>query len=275
MKYLLLASVLVGALLAAASLPALPTITLEESNTVVLADSINPDSVRDAQLELMSKRGSWPIYLFLDSPGGSVPAGLTLIETAKGLGREVKTISNFSASMSFIISQNLGERLILDSGVMMSHRLYANGMQGNVPGNLITRLNDLLRLTLKQDNLVAKRSKLNLQQYQTMIADELWMDSYTALSYGMADRRVSVKCGKSLDGEVTKNISLMMFELKVTFSKCPLIRTPLRIESPDQNSMNYQQRLRFEEVKNIIRARYTDKYLYYNNFIKNQPPTLE
>jgi ATP-dependent protease ClpP protease subunit len=48
-----------------------------------------------------------PIYLFLNTPGGSIQTGLEIIESLKGLDRPVSTVTLFAASMGFQIAQNL------------------------------------------------------------------------------------------------------------------------------------------------------------------------
>src|SRR5690349_6682828 len=83
------------------------TIALNADNTVVIRDEITGMSMVKAQLQLAEqvvKRGTraYPIYLVLDSPGGSIEAGFMFTQFAKTIPN-LHTISIFSASMASAI----------------------------------------------------------------------------------------------------------------------------------------------------------------------------
>lgn len=210
-------------------------LTLSDKNTLTLNMAIDADSAKDVQLKLMelSRKlsNNDSIYLVLNSPGGSIDAGFKIIETAKGLKQKVHTVSIFSASMSFIISQYLDTRFVLDSSVLMSHRGYASGLEGQVPGSLNTRVNRLTADLEKVNLRVAKRAKMSAEAYRALIADELWMDGPEALQFGFADQQVHVFCDKTLQGpgDVT-HVSFMGIPITVTWDKCPLITAPRSVE---------------------------------------------
>lgn len=63
-------------------------VVLNKNNCVVLRGEVTDESVTKAQLELVSlvlNRGmsNYPLYLVLDSPGGSLDAGASFIQFAK------------------------------------------------------------------------------------------------------------------------------------------------------------------------------------------------
>lgn len=217
-------------------------VTLNESNTVSLNTPIMPDSANALQQDLMTKSRrlppNAPIYLTLNSPGGSIGDGQRIIETAQGLPNPVHTISIFSASMSFIISQYLDRRLIVESGTMMSHRAYAEGVGGQVPGNLVTRALGLLSLVTQIDNDVAHRVGMKTEDYQAFIANEAWLKGRAAVTHGFADEVVRVYCDKTLNGPgQTQSMTVLgMFKIKVTYHKCPLITEPLGAEMDERMS---------------------------------------
>lgn len=213
-------------------------VTLSDKNTVILNLPIFSQSARDVQLALSEKSRnlgySKPIYLFLNSPGGSIASGEEIIETAKGLPQKVHTISNFSASMSFIISQLLDDRLVLDSATLMSHRAYG-GVEGEIPGSIVYRLVGLLEYLTRIDNKVAKRAGMALADYRKLTQDELWMDSFKAKTLKFADETVVVRCDSSLQGTFKQQFSFGPIQIEATFAKCPLISEAVDVKAVDRS----------------------------------------
>jgi ATP-dependent protease ClpP protease subunit len=72
-------------------------ITLRDTNTVSLNMAIDGSSAKDVQQQLMNLSQILPtyepIYLVLNSPGGSIEDGEKIIETARGIPQQVHTIS--------------------------------------------------------------------------------------------------------------------------------------------------------------------------------------
>ena len=230
------------------SKPGPRTIILSNKNTVVLNAPVSDESASLVQKELMEAssrlRSKDAIYLVLNSPGGSVSAGEKIIETAKGLSNPIHTITIFSASMSFIISQYLQDRLILETGMMMSHRAYAGGLEGQVPGNLVTRTLSLLNSIVQIDKDIAARSGYTTETYQELIRDELWMRGQSAIAAKFADEVVAIRCGNDLHGPgKEQSINVMgIFTIKVVFDKCPLITAPISISMDNGYSVEQVER---------------------------------
>ena len=82
-------------------------IVLNKNNTVSINDVVSPESVSDWTLKVkeLDNKGpvNEPIYLVMNTPGGSIEAGIDFIEATKGMHRPVKTITVFAASMGFQI----------------------------------------------------------------------------------------------------------------------------------------------------------------------------
>lgn len=128
-------------LLCLISTPALSkTIILTNKNTVSLSGPIDGRLVAKVFSEIQDldteNENKDPIYLFLNTPGGSIQAGFELIDNTKQINRPVHTITKFSASMGFQIVQNLGDRYILGNGAMMSHEAHGGFEGGLVMENL-------------------------------------------------------------------------------------------------------------------------------------------
>lgn len=213
-------------------------IPLTTDNVVVLRGVVDAESVvkvKKQLLELNSQlKNGYPIYLFLFTPGGGIQDGLELIEFIKGLNRPVHTISAFSASMGFQLVQHLGERYVLNYGILMSHppRGGAEGEFGQDDSQLDNRLGLWVRRVKMMDELTVKRTKgkQTYDSYTRSYQKELWMNGPEAVQRGYADALASVSCSDGLKNKVVEDIiDLFIVRVKVKYSGCPMIIGPLEV----------------------------------------------
>jgi len=207
-------------------------ILLTSDNTVQLKGPVNRQSVGEVMQELneLSKKGkeSDPIFLVLNTPGGSVMAGLDLIQYMNTLRRPVFSIANYAASMGFHILQNSPTRYVTKYATIMSHRA-SGGFEGDIPHQINSRLKHVIDLVDKMDEQVISRTngKYTKKSYMELIRDEYYAVGSNAIDDGFADEVVSLKCDESLDGTVEKTVQIFIFTAKVKFSKCPLLTEPV------------------------------------------------
>lgn len=232
MKKLFLCFVALIALLSSEVKAEPSTLTLSESNTLSINTYFFSDSVAPImqQALMMDKDlpSSEPIYLVINSGGGSITAGLKLSQMLSGLNRPVHTLTMYSASMGFCTVQALGDRLILDSGTLMSHRAWG-AFWGEFPnGNMESRYKYWVNRLYSQDKKVVKRNpKLkSIKHYRSLIANEYWCEGEQCVRHGFADRVVSARCDNSLKGTKDEWIKRTMngypIMIRLTYSKCPL-----------------------------------------------------
>jgi len=212
-------------------------IILTSDNTVNLNGEINAESVADViqALQKLDSKSKKPIYLFMYTPGGSIQAGLELIEAAKGMTRPVYTITMFAASMGFQTVEALGDRLILKNGALMSHRA-AGGFEGSFggqyPSQIDSRYGFWVQRTKELDEQTVARTKgkQTLQSYQKQYAEETWMTGTQSVDQGYADAIVTVHCDKSLNGNDAKHTEFLGMDINYEISRCPLITSPLNVK---------------------------------------------
>jgi len=209
-------------------------IILTEKNTVVLRQRVSSRSIAKLQSDVFNKcfkSESKHLYLVLNTPGGSVSAGRLFLDTVKSIPCKIDTLTIFSASMGYHFVQGLNKRYILPSGTLMSHRASISGLSGQLPGELITRIDYLSKLTNELDIVAAKRVKIPLKQYKKDIFSELWLTGADAVKTGHADAVKTAVCDGSLKGSTFETVRVMFFNLKVEYSKCPLIVGPLSVKA--------------------------------------------
>lgn len=223
-------------------------ITLTENNSVIFNDQVTSELVSKKTLEIMSKSlKASPIYLVLDTPGGSVTAGLRFVDSIKSLGIPVHTITIFAASMGYQFVQELGTRYIIPSGTLMSHRGFLSGVSGQVPGELNSRVNHIQSILSGMSERASKRVGMTKEAYDAAIVNELWLNGNEAVDKKHADALANVKCADNLLRETYEQDVRTPFGIAtLQFSKCPLISAPL--------SFKFNRSVKPEEIEKIKRA---------------------
>ena len=209
------------------------TITLTSQNSMALNSQVDGSSMTS----LMEKLGELnkiettePVYLVINSPGGSIYDGFDFIRFAQTSKRPIHTVTIFAASMAFQLVEALGDRYVTSYSTLMSHKA-SGGFKGEFPGQLDSRYGHVLSHLIEQDKQVVSRTKgkQTLESYAQLIQNEYWANSTKAITDGFADEEVIVACDKSLEGSRDQEVNLGFFSLNVEFSNCPLITEPLRI----------------------------------------------
>lgn len=147
------------------------------------------NQVIGVMLYLDSEDNSKPIYLYINSPGGSVISGLAIYDCMQHIKSEVITINlGLAASMgSFILAAgSKGKRLALPSSRIMIHQPMG-GAQGQAE-DIKVEAAQVMRI---RDNLVKMYSMMTGQTQDQIIRDldrDNFMSAYEAMEYGLIDR---------------------------------------------------------------------------------------
>lgn len=241
------------------------TINLESKNTLIMRGPVTAKSVTELQSKAMAMSlalsKKTPIYLVMDTPGGSVFAGLELIDYLRAIPQKVNTITLFAASMGFQIVQNMDERYITNQGTLMSHRAALGGLGGQLDGEFETRYKMIKRKTDYMDAIAAKRMGMSVKDYKAMILNEYWVHGFDSVGDRAADKIINLTCGKSLSGTNNQTINTLFGEVEVEFSECPLIRGPLKVKF---NGIASKDR---SKVQDAVNKALTDKRQYVKEYI--------
>lgn len=128
------------------------------------------------------------ISLYINSPGGSVSAGLGIYDTMQLIQAPVATIcTGVAASMAAVLlcAGAPGRRAVLPHGRVMIHQPMG-GMQGQASDMLI-EIREMERLRNQLYDIISDHTG---QPFDKVFADsdrDFWMNSEEALNYGMVD----------------------------------------------------------------------------------------
>ena len=258
-----------------------PRITLTKDNTLVMNDYFDGETVakveqKAKELDAKIPQGD-PLYLVIDSGGGSIEAGIELIENLNQLNRPVRTITIFSASMGFQTVQGVkGGRLVLENGTLMSHK--ARGFfYGEFPGQLDSRYAHYLKRVQRLDKKAVERTKGKHTDasYAEIIRNEMWCDGADCVKAGFADLVVTASCDQSMKGTYNRTADRFLYmghtiEIIETMSICPLITSPLNwniiVDGEPLFSNNVDSLM---EPKKVPAKNETSSYLYTSTYNDN------
>lgn len=133
-----------------------------------------------------------PIYILINSPGGSVLAGATIISAIQASKAPVNTVCvELCASMAAMIHQYGTNRLVINRSILMFHPASGGGSDGEVDKQF-AELNFFKRFIGKMEENAANRAKISYKEYKYLSGTELWLDSEDALNSNFADKIVYV-----------------------------------------------------------------------------------
>ncbi len=129
------------------------------------------------------------IYLYINSPGGSVTAGLSIIDTMHHIKPHVATVCvGMAASMgSLILSQGAkGKRFVLPNAEVMIHQP-SGGAYGQASDIDITARH-ILKTRDRLNKMLAKATGQKLTKIEQDVDRDMFMDAEEALAYGIVDK---------------------------------------------------------------------------------------
>jgi len=140
-------------------------------------------------LYLDSEDPSKPIYLYINSPGGSITAGMAIYDTMQHIKSEVVTICvGLAASMgAFLLGAGTkGKRLALPHARIMIHQPLG-GTRGQAT-DIDIEAREILRVRSELNKLMAQHSGQDVDQIQKDTDRDNFMSAEEAKAYGLIDR---------------------------------------------------------------------------------------
>ncbi|HKQ48831.1 MAG TPA: ATP-dependent Clp protease proteolytic subunit [Phycisphaerae bacterium] len=167
---------------------------LLKDRIVFLAGGIDDDvaNVLIAQMLFLSNEDPHAdIHFYINSPGGSVSAGLAVYDTMQFLRCDVATYCvGVSASMGAILlcGGAKGKRFALAHSRVLLHQPLIGGVLQGAATDLSIEAQEILRLREILYGIIAKHSHTDMAKIQKDCDRNLWMDPTEAMEYGLVDR---------------------------------------------------------------------------------------
>ena len=140
-------------------------------------------------LFLESENPDKDIFLYINSPGGSVSAGLSIYDTMNFIKPDVSTMClGMAASMgSFLLMAGAkGKRLALPNSRVMLHQP-SGGAQGQAT-DIEIQAREIIRTREQLNRIYADRTGQPLARVAADMERDLWMSPAEALDYGLIDQ---------------------------------------------------------------------------------------
>ncbi len=159
---------------------------------IVLSDEVNDTTASLVVAQLLFLEGQdseKDINLYINSPGGSVSAGLAIYDTMQYIKCDVSTICmGMAASMgAFLLSSGAkGKRIALPNSEVMIHQPLG-GAQGQAT-EIEIAANHILRTKQKLNSILAANTGKSIEEIAKDTERDNWLSSQEALEYGLVDK---------------------------------------------------------------------------------------
>ena len=165
---------------------------LLKERIVFLAGPISDDVANVILAQLLwceSENPDKDIHLYINSPGGSVTAGLSIYDTMQFVRCDVETICvGQAASMgAFLLAAGTaGKRYALPNSRIMLHQ--PSGGSKGVASDIEIQAREILRMRQRLNAILAEHSGRSSEQIAKDTDRDYWMSPQEATDYGLIDR---------------------------------------------------------------------------------------
>lgn len=162
---------------------------LLKDRIVMLKDEVCEDSINPVIAQLLflnNEDPEKPIYLYIDSPGGSCTAGLALIDIMNFITAPVYTVClGMAASMGAAILSCGTKRFALPNSTVMCHQV-SGGFKGTIMDHEVNfeyekKLNERLM------KIIAANCKMDYKKFIKAVDRDKYMFAEDALKFGIVD----------------------------------------------------------------------------------------
>ena len=135
------------------------------------------------------------IHLYVNSPGGSISAGMAIYDTMQYIRPNVSTICiGQAASMGALLlaAGTPGKRFALPNSRILIHQPSMSGLAGQAT-DIDIHAKEILRLRESMNSILAKHTGQNLERIEKDVERDYIMTASQAKEYGIVDQVISRK----------------------------------------------------------------------------------
>ena len=131
------------------------------------------------------------IFLYVNSPGGSVTAGMAIYDTMQFVRPNICTYATgMAASMGAVLLAGgaAGKRYVLPSSRVLIHQPLISGVMTGVATDLEIEANEITRLRQRLYEILAQHSGQTVEQVHADCDRNKWLSAEEAVEYGCVDK---------------------------------------------------------------------------------------
>lgn len=154
----------------------------------------NMSTIVQAQLMFLDSTGTQDITMHIDSPGGSVKSGLSMIDVMQYIKSDIRTVNTgMAASMGSVLlgAGTKGKRASLRFSRTMLHQS-SGGFRGNIQDAEID-MKEWKKINVTLFDLLGEFCGKTGEQVMNDATRDLWLSSGEALEYGIIDEVIKTK----------------------------------------------------------------------------------
>jgi ATP-dependent Clp protease, protease subunit len=143
-------------------------------------------------LFLESENPEKDIYLYINSPGGSVSAGLAIFDTMNFIKPDVSTLcTGMAASMgAFLLAAGAkGKRIALPNASVMIHQP-SGGARGTA-ADIEISAREILKTREQLNKILADRTGQPIEKIAKDMERDYWMSAEETMAYGLVDQVIA------------------------------------------------------------------------------------
>jgi ATP-dependent Clp protease, protease subunit len=172
---------------------------LLESRKIFLWGPVDDDSAKEVASKILYLESTDPgkkITFFINSPGGTVSAGFSILDIMNLITSPVSTVCmGMAASMgSMLLSAGKkGERFIFPLGEVMIHQPSIGGMFQGTAADLAIQAKQIAKTKDIAAQILAKNCSQTVEQILKDFDRDYWMNANESIKYGIVDGIYSFK----------------------------------------------------------------------------------
>ncbi|WP_269525042.1 ClpP family protease [Coraliomargarita parva] len=170
--------------------------TFLEQRKVFLWGEVSDKSARDVTEKFLYLEATDPgkdITFYINTPGGSITAGMAIYDTMKLISSPITVVvTGMAASMGSILlcGADKGKRLLYPHSRVLIHQPLISGQMVAVAVDIHIQAKEMERLRDELNAILAESSGQPLEQIQKDTDRDFYMTAPEAIKYGLADEIV-------------------------------------------------------------------------------------